>query len=58
MTKSENGMEVNLESLKKHSPQPSTTPIPLASPITTSHRTVSVHIKSEEDKQKRQEQAS
>ena len=54
--KSEDGTEVNLESLKKHSPQPSTTPIPPASPITTSRRTASVRIESEEDKRKRQEQ--
>ncbi|KAL4079170.1 hypothetical protein J3A83DRAFT_4207610 [Scleroderma citrinum] len=55
--KSEDGTEVNLETLKKHSPQPSTAPIPPASPIATSRRTASVRIESEDDKRKRQEQA-
>ena len=55
--KSEDGTEVKLEALKKHSPQPSTAPIPVASPMTTSSRIPSVRIESEEDKRKRQEQA-
>ncbi|KAI6120363.1 hypothetical protein EV401DRAFT_2089060 [Pisolithus croceorrhizus] len=55
--KSEDGKEVKLESLKKPSPQPSTTPIPPSSPIATSRRTPSVRIESEEAKRKREEQA-
>ncbi|KAF9222487.1 hypothetical protein BS17DRAFT_708821 [Gyrodon lividus] len=55
--KNEDGTEVNLESLKKHSPQPPTVPIPPASPVTTSRRTASVRIESEEAKRKREEQA-
>ncbi|KIM52875.1 hypothetical protein SCLCIDRAFT_482059 [Scleroderma citrinum Foug A] len=55
--KSEDGTEVKLEALKKHSPQPSTAPIPVASPMTISSRIPSVRIESEEDKRKRQEQA-
>jgi len=55
--KSVDGTEVNLELLKKHSPQPSTVPIPQASPMTTSGRTPSVRIESEDDKRKREEQA-
>ena len=54
--KSEDGTELNLESLKKHSHQPSTL-IPPVSPITENHQTASVKIESEEDKWKRQEQA-
>ena len=50
------GTEVSLESLKKHSPQPSTAPISPASPITTSCWTASVRIESKKDKRKRQEQ--
>lgn len=50
-------MEVNLEALKKHSPQPPTVPIPPPSPVTTSRRTASVRIESEESKRKREEQA-
>ena len=55
--RSEDGTEVKLEVLKKHSPQPSTAPIPLASPMTTSSQTPSVRIESKRDKRKRQEQA-
>ncbi|KAI6007609.1 hypothetical protein F5J12DRAFT_82422 [Pisolithus orientalis] len=55
--KSEDGTEVKLESFKKPSPQPSTTPIPPPSPIATSRRTASVRIESEESKRKREEQA-
>jgi len=51
------GIEVNLESLKKHSPQPSTIPIPPASPITTSGRTTLVGIESKKGKRKQQERA-
>lgn len=50
-------MEVDLEALKKHSPQPPTVPIPPPSPVTTSRRTASVRIESEESKRKREEQA-
>lgn len=57
MIKNEDGMEVNLEALKKHSPQPPTVPIPPPSPVTTSRRTASVRIESEESKRKREEQA-
>jgi translation initiation factor 4G len=55
--KNEDGTEVNLESLKKQSPQPPTVPIPPASPIATSRRTASVRIESLEAKQAREEQA-
>jgi translation initiation factor 4G len=55
--KNEDGTEVNLEALKKHSPQPPTVPIPPPSPVTTSRRTASVRIESEESKRKREEQA-
>ncbi|KAI9568879.1 armadillo-type protein [Boletus coccyginus] len=55
--KNEDGMEVDLEALKKHSPQPPTVPIPPPSPVTTSRRTASVRIESEESKRKREEQA-
>ena len=55
--KNEDGTEVNLEALKKHSPQPPTVPIPPPSPGTTSRRTASVRIESEESKRKREEQA-
>jgi len=48
------GTEINLESLKKHSPQPSSVPIAAPSPITTGRRMASVRIESEEDKRKRQ----
>ncbi|KIK97976.1 hypothetical protein PAXRUDRAFT_742412 [Paxillus rubicundulus Ve08.2h10] len=54
--KNEDGTEVNLESLKKHSPQPPNVPIP-PSPVTTSRRTASVRIESEESKRKREEEA-
>lgn len=57
MIKNEDGTEVNLEALKKHSPQPPTVPIPPPSPVTTSRRTASVRIESEESKKKREEQA-
>ncbi|KAG6382037.1 hypothetical protein JVT61DRAFT_671 [Boletus reticuloceps] len=39
--KNEDGTELNLEALKKHSPQPPTIPIPPPSPVTTSRRTAS-----------------
>ncbi|KAI6029329.1 hypothetical protein BKA83DRAFT_4217320 [Pisolithus microcarpus] len=55
--KSEDGKEVKLESLKKPSPQPSTTPIPPPSPVAANRRTASVRIESEEAKRKREEQA-
>ncbi|KIJ65955.1 hypothetical protein HYDPIDRAFT_151661 [Hydnomerulius pinastri MD-312] len=55
--KNEDGMEVNLEALKKHSPQPPTVPIPPPSPVATSRRTASVRIESEESKRRREEQA-
>ncbi|KIJ15597.1 hypothetical protein PAXINDRAFT_169050 [Paxillus involutus ATCC 200175] len=54
--KNEDGTEVNLESLKKHSPQPPNVPIPPPSPVVTSRRTASVRIESEESKRKREEQ--
>lgn len=57
MIKNEDGTEVNLEALKKHSPQPPTVPIPPPSPVATSRRTTSVRIESEESKRKREEQA-
>ena len=46
------GMEVSLEVLK-HSPQPSTVPISLAPPITTSCWTASVHIERRTNKSAR-----
>jgi hypothetical protein len=55
--KNEDGAEVNLESLRKHNPQPLNVPIPLPSPVATSRRTASVRIESEESKRKREEQA-
>ncbi|KAG9312204.1 hypothetical protein JVU11DRAFT_7502 [Chiua virens] len=55
--KNEDGTEVNIEALKKHSPQPPTVPIPPPSPVTSSRRTASVRIESEESKRKREEQA-
>ncbi|KAG1856929.1 hypothetical protein C8R48DRAFT_755948 [Suillus tomentosus] len=57
--KSQDGMEVTLDALKKHSPQPPTVPIPPASPVVTSRRqpSVSVRIESEESKRAREETA-
>ena len=57
MIKNEDGTELSLEALKKYSPQPPTVPIPPPSPVTTSRRTASVRIESEESKKKREEQA-
>ncbi|KAF8552944.1 hypothetical protein OG21DRAFT_1318460 [Imleria badia] len=54
--KNEDGTEVNLEALKKPSPHPPTVPIPPPSPVTTSRRTTSVRIESEESKRMREEQ--
>ncbi|KAG1802921.1 uncharacterized protein HD556DRAFT_1263252 [Suillus plorans] len=55
--KSQDGMEVTLDALKKHSPQPPTVPIPPASPVVTNRRqpSVSVRIESEESKRAREE---
>lgn len=52
-------MEVTLDALKKHSPQPPTVPIPPASPVVTNRRqpSVSVRIESEESKRAREESA-
>lgn len=57
--KSQDGMEVTLDALKKHSPQPPTVPIPPASPVVPSRRqpSVSVRIESEESKRMREENA-
>ncbi|KAG1718158.1 hypothetical protein EDB19DRAFT_1921210 [Suillus lakei] len=57
--KSQDGMEVTLDALKKHSPQPPTVPIPPASPIVANrrHHSVSVRIESEETKRAREENA-
>ncbi|KAH0834282.1 hypothetical protein J3R83DRAFT_11650 [Lanmaoa asiatica] len=55
--KNEDGMEVNLEALKKHSLQPPIVPIPPPSSFTTSRRTASVRIESEKSKRKRVGQA-
>ncbi|KAG1746338.1 hypothetical protein EDB19DRAFT_1905801 [Suillus lakei] len=57
--KSQDGMEVTLDALEKHSPQPPTVLIPPASPIVTSRRqhSVSVRIESEETKRTREENA-
>ena len=57
MIRRADGPEVNLELLKKRCPQPSTAPIPTASPITTCGWTASVPIESKKGKQKRQERA-
>ncbi|KIJ15655.1 hypothetical protein PAXINDRAFT_99504 [Paxillus involutus ATCC 200175] len=55
--KNENSTEVNLESLKIHSPQPLMVPIPPPPRVATSRRIVSVRIESEDAKRKRMERA-
>ncbi|KIJ05197.1 hypothetical protein PAXINDRAFT_103872, partial [Paxillus involutus ATCC 200175] len=55
--KNENSTEVNLESLKIHSPQPLMVPIPPPPRVATSRRIVSVRIESEDVKRKRMERA-
>ncbi|KAH7928676.1 hypothetical protein BV22DRAFT_1126335 [Leucogyrophana mollusca] len=55
--KSEDGTELNLEALKKTSPNPPTIPIPPPSPAAVpNRRTASVRIESEESKRKRLEE--
>ncbi|KAG0708593.1 hypothetical protein DFH29DRAFT_987076 [Suillus ampliporus] len=53
--KSVDGMEVTLDALKKHSPQPPTVPIPPASPVVSHPRKASVRIESVETKRLREE---
>jgi len=53
--KSQDGREVTLDALKKHSPQPPTVPIPLASPILTNRRTTSIRMETEEAKRLRED---
>ncbi|KAI6007612.1 hypothetical protein F5J12DRAFT_82727 [Pisolithus orientalis] len=55
--RSPNGTEIKMESFRKPSPQPSTTPIPPPSPIATSRRSASVRIESEWAKWKRKREA-
>ncbi|KAG1739092.1 uncharacterized protein EDB91DRAFT_390670 [Suillus paluster] len=57
--KSQDGMEVTLDALKKHSPQPPLVPIAPASPVVSSRRirSVSVRIESEDSKRLREETA-
>ena len=49
------GMEVTLDALKKHSPQPPTVPTPPASPILTNRRTTSIRMETEEAKRSRED---
>ncbi|KAG0707986.1 hypothetical protein DFH29DRAFT_994615 [Suillus ampliporus] len=53
--KSVDGMEVTLDALKKHSPQPPTVPIPPALPVVSHPRKASVRIESMETKRLREE---